>query len=89
VRITFFTCTYILVNVRLLLPVKLYLNALGSGHPVLIFFVFVTGFALITLTATFQTWYLGYWASQYEYHSPQDIPVLLYVHIFRFCVLRH
>ncbi|KAF5370320.1 hypothetical protein D9758_006919 [Tetrapyrgos nigripes] len=68
----------IVTSRRFLSSLTLYFSALGGGHPLVFLVVVILGFTLVTLTTTFQTWYLGYWASQYEYHSPEDMPVLLY-----------
>ncbi|KAF5370319.1 hypothetical protein D9758_006918 [Tetrapyrgos nigripes] len=69
----------IVTSRRFLSSLTSYFSALGGGHPLLFLVVVILGFALVTLTTMFQTWYLGYWASQYEYHSPEDMPVLLYL----------
>ncbi|THU87009.1 P-loop containing nucleoside triphosphate hydrolase protein [Dendrothele bispora CBS 962.96] len=58
--------------------VRLYASGLSGGHITLFFSLFFIGLSLATLTTAFQTWYLGYWASQYELHAPEDIPVLHY-----------
>ncbi|KAJ6500769.1 P-loop containing nucleoside triphosphate hydrolase protein [Mycena sanguinolenta] len=54
------------INVGHHITVKLYLSALGGRHP----FVYFTGLILCMFIAdsmvNFQTWYLSYFASQYE-----------------------
>ncbi|KAK7443278.1 hypothetical protein VKT23_015876 [Stygiomarasmius scandens] len=55
---------------------KLYASGLSGGCIVLFFSLFFIGLALATLITTFQTWYLGHWAAQYEFQAPEDIPVL-------------
>ena len=49
--------------------VGLLLKALGGGFPVLYFISFV-GVDLVSRSIySFQTWYLGFWASQYQDHD--------------------
>lgn len=55
--------------------IKLYLAALGGHHPVVFFSVWATGFLLTDWVNTFQTWFLGYWGSQYEKHPPSEVNV--------------
>ncbi|KAK0238173.1 hypothetical protein EDD85DRAFT_833297 [Armillaria nabsnona] len=45
---------------------KLYLSALGGNHAMLFFIVFLSAYILQEVLATAQTWFLGYWASQYD-----------------------
>lgn len=55
--------------------VKLYFSGLGGNHPMLFFVTFLLGIGITDFTNTIQTWYLGYWASQYEDHPAQDVNV--------------
>ncbi|KAF5356102.1 hypothetical protein D9756_004037 [Leucocoprinus leucothites] len=54
----------------------------GGSHPGLFFASFLGGLLACDLVTTFQTWYLGYWASQYETHDPSDVPVPYYLGIY-------
>lgn len=45
---------------------KLFFGGLGGGHPILFWASFMGGIMLIDLIATVQTWWLGFWARQYE-----------------------
>ena len=55
--------------------VRLYLQGLGGNHPTLFFATFVGGLFVTELLNATQTWYLGYWASQYNGRDPAEIPV--------------
>ncbi len=55
--------------------IKLYLAALGGNHPVVFFSLWAAGFLLTDWVNTFQTWFLGYWGSQYEKHPASEINV--------------
>ncbi|XP_006463829.1 hypothetical protein AGABI2DRAFT_187296 [Agaricus bisporus var. bisporus H97] len=59
--------------------VKIFLVALGGNHPALFFVAFIGGLFVSHSTNAFQTWFLGYWASQYECHPASDISVLYYL----------
>ncbi|KIK54607.1 hypothetical protein GYMLUDRAFT_48525 [Collybiopsis luxurians FD-317 M1] len=59
--------------------VKLYAIGLGGRFPILFFITWLGGNIISQLTVVFQTWYLGFWASQYEGREPGDVPVLLYL----------
>jgi len=45
---------------------KFLLESLGGGHPILFFVICVLALLLNAWSLTFQTWFLGYWGSQYE-----------------------
>lgn len=55
--------------------VKLYLVGLGGNHPIAFFLAFVCGLILTELSNATQTWYLGYWASQYDNHPAEEVAV--------------
>jgi hypothetical protein len=50
---------------------------MGGGRPLLFFSAFLVGLGLTDAALTLQTWFLGYWASQYDTHSPEEVPVAL------------
>ncbi|KAF9017850.1 hypothetical protein BDZ89DRAFT_1094212 [Hymenopellis radicata] len=60
---------------------KLYLSALGGNHVMLFFVGYLGAYMLQELGATLQTWFLGYWASQYDTHDAADVPALKYVFV--------
>ncbi|KAE9403384.1 hypothetical protein BT96DRAFT_990242 [Gymnopus androsaceus JB14] len=59
--------------------IKLYATGMGGRFPVLFFVAWIGSTVLSQLTVVFQTWYLGFWASQYEESDPADVPVTLYL----------
>ncbi|KAK0192579.1 hypothetical protein F5146DRAFT_1040547 [Armillaria mellea] len=57
---------------------KLYLSALGGNHVTLFFVVFLSAYILQQVLNTAQTWFLGYWASQYdEVRDPSEVNSLM------------
>lgn len=56
---------------------NLYLSALAGDYPLVFFSVFLGGFVALSCANSFQAWFLGYWGSQYENHSPQDVSIPL------------
>jgi hypothetical protein len=58
---------------------KLYLSSLGG----IVFWVSFVGFLFVSeLTVSLSTWFMGYWANQYEHHAPWAVPVSLYLSIY-------
>ncbi|OCH87314.1 P-loop containing nucleoside triphosphate hydrolase protein [Obba rivulosa] len=66
---------------------KLYLNGLGGTHP----YLFWAGFAGALFVSEFinsvQTWFVGYWAQQYEDHEPSEVNVAFYLDIYSLLLL--
>jgi ABC-type multidrug transport system fused ATPase/permease subunit len=58
---------------------KLYLTGLGGNYPLTFWIVFLALMGLTDFANTVQTWFLGYWASQYEHHLPSEVNVKLYL----------
>ncbi|KIK69543.1 hypothetical protein GYMLUDRAFT_236056 [Collybiopsis luxurians FD-317 M1] len=56
--------------------IKLYATSLGGKHPFLFFTTFFAGLLISHLTGVVQIWYLGHWASEYEHHTPTEVPAL-------------
>lgn len=54
---------------------KLYLTSLGGDYPLIFYSIWMTAFLLTDWVNTFQTWFLGYWGSQYETHPPLEVNV--------------
>jgi hypothetical protein len=54
---------------------KLYLDGLGGNHPFLFSAVWTIGFLVTNIAITLGVWFLGYWASQYENHAPEEVRV--------------
>ncbi|KAL7284501.1 hypothetical protein ACG7TL_001792 [Trametes sanguinea] len=61
--------------------VKLFFGNM-SNRPILFWLIYVSGHVLRQSLANLQTWYLGYWASQYETHPPAEVPVQHYLSIY-------
>ncbi|PBK89773.1 P-loop containing nucleoside triphosphate hydrolase protein [Armillaria gallica] len=58
---------------------KLYLTSLGGHHIFLFFAAFLGAFSVQQFVGIMQTWYLGYWASQYDDHKSEDVPIFFYL----------
>ncbi|KAJ7045853.1 hypothetical protein C8F04DRAFT_1066426 [Mycena alexandri] len=56
---------------------NLYFRGMGGNHTVAFFVLLVSGIVVIQVTEALQTWYLGYWASQYGHGT--TVPVLKYL----------
>ena len=56
---------------------KLYLDGLGGDHPFLFATIWISGVLATHLAINFGIWFLGYWASQYENHHPEEVRVSL------------
>jgi hypothetical protein len=54
---------------------KLFFAGLGGNHPLLFWVVFVGGLFLTDFINTIQTWWLGFWASQYDRHASYEVDV--------------
>lgn len=52
---------------------KLLFTGLGGNHPILFFVTCVAGLAITDWCSTFQTWFLGYWAGQYETRPGSEV----------------
>ncbi|TFK36798.1 hypothetical protein BDQ12DRAFT_699326 [Crucibulum laeve] len=61
---------------------KLYFVGLGGNHPILFFLAFAIGLTLTELSAAIQTWYLGYWASQYDEQPASSVRVFYYLGVY-------
>ncbi|KAJ7919040.1 P-loop containing nucleoside triphosphate hydrolase protein [Mycena leptocephala] len=64
---------------------KLYFKGLGGNHTLLFFALFLGGLGLTELCQALQTWFLGYWASQYTGPDASQVDVFHYLRIF--CIL--
>ncbi|KAH8986100.1 hypothetical protein EDB92DRAFT_2116516 [Lactarius akahatsu] len=58
--------------------VKLFINGLGGAHPVLFWILFLVCLLLCNTSMTAQTWFMGYWAEQYDIYPPEQINITLY-----------
>ncbi|KAJ7630116.1 P-loop containing nucleoside triphosphate hydrolase protein [Mycena polygramma] len=62
--------------------VELYLRGLGGRHPVLFFLAVLASMVLQNFAGTLQTWYLGYFSSQYDNTPASEVSVLYYLGIY-------
>lgn len=56
---------------------KLFFVGLGGNHPLLFWIIFLFGMFLTDFINTIQTWWLGYWARQYDIHNASEVAVPL------------
>ncbi|KAE9396473.1 hypothetical protein BT96DRAFT_996727 [Gymnopus androsaceus JB14] len=62
---------------------KLFFTSMGGNHVSLFFFTFVSCFLAAELAENGQTYFLGYWARQYELvDNPSQVNVPLYIAIY-------
>ncbi|KAJ3759326.1 P-loop containing nucleoside triphosphate hydrolase protein [Lentinula raphanica] len=74
---TIMVASLISLNLR---TVKLYTSATGGQHAFLFFTVLLAMMFLTQLISVVQTWFLGYWSSQYE--LPGKVNVVFYLSIY-------
>ncbi|KAH7904637.1 hypothetical protein BJ138DRAFT_1130879 [Hygrophoropsis aurantiaca] len=60
----------------------LYLVSLGGKYPLLFSIAFVSLICLTDLLNTVQTWFLGYWAAQYEVQPTSEVKVPFYLSVY-------
>ncbi|KAI0800050.1 P-loop containing nucleoside triphosphate hydrolase protein [Fomes fomentarius] len=58
-----------------------------SKRPLLFWLIYTLGHVFRHATSNLQTWYLGYWAAQYETHLPEEVNVAHYLTTFILTVL--
>ncbi|KAF5345715.1 hypothetical protein D9758_013070 [Tetrapyrgos nigripes] len=61
---------------------RLFLKALGGNHVTVFFVVFLGMMVSTEFLGVFQTWFLGYWAGQYEKTNPEDVNVVHYLSLY-------
>lgn len=52
---------------------KLYFFGLGGDYPLMFFSIWISITFLTDWVNTFQVWFLGYWGSKYENHTPSEV----------------
>jgi hypothetical protein len=52
---------------------KLYFSGLGGDYPLTFFSIWISVTSLTDWVNTFQVWFLGYWGSKYENHTPSEV----------------
>ncbi|KAF9449128.1 multidrug resistance-associated ABC transporter [Macrolepiota fuliginosa MF-IS2] len=58
---------------------KLFFSSLSGNHPILFFMTFCLGSLLIDLSTMAQTYFVGYWGSQYVEHDPDEVNPFFYI----------
>jgi hypothetical protein len=58
---------------------KLFFVGLGGDRPFIFWVVFLGGLFSTDIINTIQTWWLGFWASQYDQHKAYEVDVPLWV----------
>ncbi|KAH9480784.1 ATP-binding cassette transporter abc4 [Psilocybe cubensis] len=59
--------------------IKLFISALGGDYPFVFYCLLMSLYLVSNWTRAFQTWFLGYWGSQYERHSPEEVKTFLFL----------
>ncbi|KAI9434147.1 hypothetical protein H4582DRAFT_2112597 [Lactarius indigo] len=52
--------------------IKLFISGLGGAYPVLFWIAYPAGMLLFSAFMTVQTWFMGYWAEQYNTYPPEQ-----------------
>ncbi|KAI9449922.1 hypothetical protein BJY52DRAFT_1215702 [Lactarius psammicola] len=67
--------------------VKLFIDGLGGSHPVLFWILVVGGFLVCDTLMTVQTWFMGYWAEQYDIYPPEQVNIRFYLTVYGLMLL--
>ncbi|KAI9431381.1 hypothetical protein H4582DRAFT_2085045 [Lactarius indigo] len=67
--------------------VKLFINGLGGAHSVLFWILFPVGLLLYDALMTVQTWFMGYWAEQYDIYPPDQVNITFYLTVYGLILL--
>ncbi|KAK7041947.1 hypothetical protein VNI00_008929 [Paramarasmius palmivorus] len=62
--------------------VALYFKSLGGKYPIIYYLSFFVPMALSNLSIGMQSWYLGYWASQYAIYPASEVNILFHVGVY-------
>jgi hypothetical protein len=54
---------------------KLFFAGLGGDQPLMFWIVFIGGLFFTDFISTIQTWWLGFWASQYDHQESYEVDV--------------
>ncbi|KAI0291829.1 hypothetical protein BC826DRAFT_1105763 [Russula brevipes] len=66
---------------------KLFLGGLGGSHVLLFWIVFIGALLLCDALLAVQTWFMGYWAEQYDLYPPETISVTFYLTVYGLILL--
>ncbi|KAL4068375.1 hypothetical protein V8B97DRAFT_1975301 [Scleroderma yunnanense] len=61
---------------------KLYLASVGGSHAIYLWSTFLFLMMVTEVTNIFQTWFLGYWSSQYDNRPASEVDVKYYLTIY-------
>ncbi|KAI9431384.1 hypothetical protein H4582DRAFT_2085055 [Lactarius indigo] len=67
--------------------IKLFINGLGGAHSVLFWILFPVGLLLCDALMTVQTWFMGYWAEQYDIYPPDQVNITFYLTVYGLILL--
>ncbi|CCM01503.1 uncharacterized protein FIBRA_03559 [Fibroporia radiculosa] len=65
----------------------MFFSSLGGRHQVFFWFMCVGTQVLAELASTIQTWFLGFWARQYEDHDASEVKVPFYLSVYSMLLL--
>ncbi|KAH9053585.1 hypothetical protein EDB87DRAFT_1825596 [Lactarius vividus] len=68
-------------------PLNLFIHGLGGTHVFLFWFLFIGGLLLFNALLAAQTWFMGYWAEQYEVYPPEQVSVAFYLTVYGLILL--
>ncbi|KAI0306147.1 hypothetical protein B0F90DRAFT_1814940 [Multifurca ochricompacta] len=66
---------------------KLFIDGLGGSYVILFWSVFVGGLLICDTLMTVQTWFMGYWAEQYDIYPPEEVAIAFYLTIYGIILL--
>ncbi|KAI0711030.1 hypothetical protein C8T65DRAFT_739602 [Cerioporus squamosus] len=61
---------------------RMYLSSMGGGYTLVFWFSVIGFLCLCELLGTLETWWLGYWAQQYEDQDQSDVNVGYYLTVY-------
>ncbi|KAJ4476620.1 hypothetical protein J3R30DRAFT_3759412 [Lentinula aciculospora] len=67
--------------------VKMYLTSMGGQYSWTFFLAFLFAIFITEILNAFYTWFLGYWASQYEYENRDPASVSVFYYIGIYCLI--
>ncbi|KAI0080061.1 P-loop containing nucleoside triphosphate hydrolase protein [Panus rudis PR-1116 ss-1] len=61
---------------------KLFFSAMGGRHSYMFWATFLTGMTCTPIIEVIQTWFLGYWARQYDIMPPEDVSAIHFLTLY-------
>ncbi|KAH8990840.1 hypothetical protein EDB92DRAFT_1935217 [Lactarius akahatsu] len=68
-------------------PINLFIHELGGTRVFLFWTLFIGGLLLFNALLAAQTWFMGYWAEQYEVYPPEQVSVAFYLTVYGLILL--